>query len=61
MGESALVQEFRASDGTVLGIVVKGELFVPIGHGLILQDVNGNYWRTVVDTDGGLSTTQVTL
>ena len=63
-GQIDFLGAFIASNGAPLGIAISGFTLIPWGGGmggLVMSDANGNFWLMQIDTDGRLSTSQVSF
>ena len=61
MPETSFIREQRGNDGTVAGVRVDADIFVPAGAGVIFTMPDGTFKRLRVDTDGTLYTETVTI
>ena len=62
MSDTSLIQERRASDGTIAGIAAKGSIFFDDStHGLVFVSPSGFLFRMRVDDNGNFFGEQLTI
>lgn len=57
-----LITSLISSSGTIIGTTLLGFVYIPYNQGgILMQDSSGALWLLQINTDGSLSTSQVTI